>query len=79
MPRTKGKTTQTKIQTDLVGAKVYNGPLSDKLSNRDLSWYGMTEPATIRVVFWTDGGICLLIVDEAGKSAEVYPCQVTIK
>lgn len=68
------------MQTDLLGAKVYDGTDSDQLTNRQLAYYGCSSPAVIRAVFLDkEGSIKFLIVDKEGRSAEVYPCVVTIR
>jgi len=66
------------IQTNLLGSKVVDGERIDMLENRRLSYYGLKGQVTIRAVFYKEGGICFLLVDETGKCAEVYPCCVRI-
>lgn len=70
---------RTSIQTNLLGRKVTDGADSLHLTNRRLAYYGLNSPATISAVFTKEGDVCFLIVDDVGRSATVWPCQVTIQ
>ena len=67
---------RTSVTTDLLGAKVYDGV--EPIENRKLSYFGLSQPGTIRAVFIKDGSLCLLVVDDKGQSAEIFPCCVSI-
>ncbi len=67
------------FQTTLIGALVTDGPDAARFERNRLSYYGLQDEANIYAV-WLDRDheIRLLIVDGKGKSAQVYPCQVSI-